>query len=45
VRGELAATVGLAAPGEAPSPGALVARFRAGGPERLPADPTVLEAT
>ena len=39
VRGELMAGVGLAEPGEEPSPGELVARF---DPARLPDSPTVL---
>jgi len=39
VRGELMASVGLAAPGEEPAPAELVARF---DPARLPAAPTVL---
>jgi glutamyl-tRNA synthetase len=41
VRAELARTVGLAAPGEVPSPDELVARF---DPAALPAEPTVLAA-
>ena len=41
VRGALAASVGLAAPGETPAPEELLARF---DPARLPAHPTVLAA-
>ena len=37
----MAASLGLAAPGERPAPGELVKRF---APERLPREPTVLEA-
>jgi glutamyl-tRNA synthetase len=41
VRGRLAATVGLAQPGEVPAMDALLARF---DPDALPRDPTVLDA-
>lgn len=41
VRGMLAATIGLAAPGETPSMHELTARF---DPARLPSEPTVLHA-
>ena len=41
VRGELAASVGLAEPGEEPSMDELLARF---DPDRLPSEPTVLAA-
>jgi len=41
VRAELARSVGLAAPGERPSPAQLVDRY---DPALLPTEPTVLEA-
>ena len=44
VRAELAASVGLARPGQAVSMDELVAAFRAAGPAALPTAPTVLSA-